>query len=37
MDANARRVEATDLLEVKRRMSGIALQLPETAVGEVLN
>lgn len=37
MDADARRAKATDLLEVERRMPRIALQLLETAIGEVLN
>jgi hypothetical protein len=37
VDSNARRVEPTDLLEVERGMPRIALQLLETAVGEVLN
>lgn len=37
VDADARRVEATDSLEVKRRMPRIALQLLETAIGKALN
>ena len=37
VDANARGVEPTDFLEVKRGMPRIELQLLETAVGEVLN
>ena len=37
VNANARRVEPIDLLEVERGMPRIALQLLETAVGEVLN
>lgn len=37
VDANARRVETTDLLEVKRGMPPIALELLVAAICEALN